>query len=176
MPHTHTHTYNLFTALWILSGTTRVSQYQETFTHSHLSWSSIIPICFLHLLRSMASSLFNPQALQSFSTISIQVFFGLAPSTSCSIHFFTTDNMIKKIVEVQLCGFQVMRAVRQTDRQMHRQTDILYHNTVQAYWGKVITLPGSIQLAPCMLLESVLVDTNRTPGVRRYDTAFTTLA
>ena len=32
---------------------------EETFTHSHLSWSSIIPICFLHLLRSMASSLFK---------------------------------------------------------------------------------------------------------------------
>ena len=29
---------------------------EETFTHSHLSWSSIIPICFLHLLQSMASS------------------------------------------------------------------------------------------------------------------------
>jgi len=37
--------YNRFTALWILSGTTRVSRYisEETFTHSHLAWSSIIP-------------------------------------------------------------------------------------------------------------------------------------
>jgi len=47
----------------------------------------------VNLLRSMASSLFNPRALQSFSTISFQVFFGiprgLAPSTSYSIHFFT---------------------------------------------------------------------------------------
>jgi len=63
--------------LWIL---------QETFTHSHSSWSSIIPICFLHLLPSTASSIFNPRALQSFTTISLQVFFGLplglAPSTS----------------------------------------------------------------------------------------------
>jgi len=25
---------------------------KETFTHSHSSWSSIIPICFLHLVRS----------------------------------------------------------------------------------------------------------------------------
>ena len=50
---------------------------EETFTHSHSSWSSIIPICFLHLLRSMASSVFNSRALQSFSTISLQVFFGL---------------------------------------------------------------------------------------------------
>ena len=50
---------------------------EETFTHSHSSWSSNIPICFLHLLWSMASSLFNPHALQSFSAISLQVFFGL---------------------------------------------------------------------------------------------------
>ena len=39
---------------------------EETFTHSHPSWSSDIPICFLHLLRSITSSLFNPRALQSF--------------------------------------------------------------------------------------------------------------
>ena len=39
--------------------------------HSHPSWSSIIPICFLHLLQSMASSLFNPRTVQSFSTISL---------------------------------------------------------------------------------------------------------
>jgi len=40
-----------------------------------------------------ASTLFNARALQSFSTISVQVFFGLppglAPSTSYSTHFFT---------------------------------------------------------------------------------------
>ena len=45
------------------------------------------------LLWSMASSLFKLRACQSFSTISLQVFFGLpfglAPSTSYSIHFFT---------------------------------------------------------------------------------------
>jgi len=63
---------------------------EETFIHSHLSWSSII----LYLLPpSMASSLFNLRAWQSFCTISVQVFFGLflglAPSTSYSIHFFT---------------------------------------------------------------------------------------
>ena len=47
---------------------------EETFTHSHSSWSSNIPIFLLHLLRSMASSLFNPRVLQSFSTVSLQVF------------------------------------------------------------------------------------------------------
>jgi len=65
---------------------------EEIFTHYSL-WSSIIPTCFLHLPRSMASSLFTPRALQSFCTISVQVFFGLPfgliPSTSYSVHFFT---------------------------------------------------------------------------------------
>jgi len=88
----HIHT-ELFYGSWILSWTTRVSWYQKkhspTFTYrGHQSYL----ICFIHLLRSMASSLFNPRTWQSFSTISLQVFFGLplglAPSTSYSIHFF----------------------------------------------------------------------------------------
>ena len=58
---------------------------EETFTHSHPSWSSIIPICFLHLLQSMASSVFNPHALQSFSTISLQVLLGLPLGLAPSI-------------------------------------------------------------------------------------------
>jgi len=65
---------------------------EETFIQSHLSWSSIIPY-LLHLILSIASSVFNFHAWQSFSTISLQVFFGLplslAPSTSYSILFFT---------------------------------------------------------------------------------------
>jgi len=74
--------------------TTQVSQYQKRHspTHAYPGHQSSL-ICFFHLLRSMASSLFNLNAWQSFSTISVQVFFGLplglAPSTSYSIHFFT---------------------------------------------------------------------------------------
>jgi len=37
------HTHNRFTALWILSGTTRVSRYQKKHSSTHLSWSSITP-------------------------------------------------------------------------------------------------------------------------------------
>jgi len=91
---TRTHVHNRFTALWILSGTSRVSRYQKkhspTYTY-HGHQSSLI--CFIHLLLSMASSLFSTRTWQSFSAISLQVFFGLplglAPSTSYSIHFFT---------------------------------------------------------------------------------------
>ena len=88
------HYYNHFTTLWILSGTTRVRRYQKKHspTHTYLGHQSSL-ICFLYLLWSMASSLFNLYAWQSFCTISFQVFFGiplgLAPSTSYSIHFST---------------------------------------------------------------------------------------
>jgi len=41
---------------------------EEPFTHSYLSWSSIILICFLHLLRSMAYTLFNLCAWWYFCT------------------------------------------------------------------------------------------------------------
>jgi len=90
----NTHTHNRFTALWILSGTTRVSWYQKKHspTHTYHGYQSSL-ICFICLIWSMALSLFNPRGWQSFSTISLQVFFGLplglAPSTSYSIHFFT---------------------------------------------------------------------------------------
>jgi len=43
---------------------------EETFTYSHLFWSSIILICFIHLLWSMLSSLFNLQAWQSLHNLS----------------------------------------------------------------------------------------------------------
>jgi len=89
-----THTHNRFMALWILSRTTRVSRYQKKHspTHTYRGHQSSL-ICVLHLLESMASSLFNLHAWQSFSTICLQVFFGLpfglAHFTSYSIHFFT---------------------------------------------------------------------------------------
>ena len=69
--HTHTHTTVLQPALWILSGTTQVSWYQKKHspTHTYRGHQSSL-ICFIHLIRSMASSLFNPRAWRSFSTIS----------------------------------------------------------------------------------------------------------
>jgi len=83
-----------FTDLWILSGTTWVSWYQKKHSPAHTyrgHQSSLV--CLLHLLWSTASPLFSLHAWQSFSTTSLQVFFGLplglAPSTSYSIHFFT---------------------------------------------------------------------------------------
>jgi len=85
--------YNHFMALWTLSGTTQVSQYQKKHspTHTYHGHQSSL-ICFLHLLRSTASSLFNLRAWQSFSTLSPSFLWStswLAASTSYSVHFFT---------------------------------------------------------------------------------------
>jgi len=82
----HTHTHNHFTALWMLSGTTWVSRYQKKHspTHTYCNHQSSL-ICFLHLLRSVASSLFNLRAWQSFSTISLSfLWFTSWPGT---LHF-----------------------------------------------------------------------------------------
>jgi len=90
----YSHTHNRFKAFWTLSGTTQVSRYQNKHspTHTYSGHHSFL-FCLFHLLWSTASSLFSIRALQSFSTISLQVYFGLplglAPSTSYSIHFFT---------------------------------------------------------------------------------------
>jgi len=71
-----------------------VSRYQRRYspTHTYHGHQSSL-ICFLHLLWFMASSLFSLHDWQSFSTISLKVFFGLplglAPSTLYCIHFFT---------------------------------------------------------------------------------------
>jgi len=69
------------------------TQYQKKHSPTHIyPGHQSFFICFLHLLRSTASSLFNLRAWQFFCTISVQVFFGLPRSGtlhSCSIHFFT---------------------------------------------------------------------------------------
>jgi len=71
LTHTHAHTQP-FTALWILSGTTRVSRYQKKHspTRTYRGHQSSL-ICFIHVIRFVASSLFNPRAWQSSSTISL---------------------------------------------------------------------------------------------------------
>jgi len=86
--HTHTQPFNS-----PLSWTTRVGRYQKKHspTHTHPDHQTSF-INFLHRLRSIASSLFDLRAWQSFSTTSLQVLFGLPlgqePCTSYSIHFF----------------------------------------------------------------------------------------
>ena len=73
-----------------------VSRYQKNLspTHTYPDHQSFF-ICFLHLPQSIASSLFNLCAWQSFCTTSLQVIFGLEPPTSYSIglHFFFTQSL-----------------------------------------------------------------------------------
>jgi len=70
-----------------------VSQYQKKHSPTHHPDHHPIFISFIHLLGSIASSLFKLRAWQSFCTIYLHVLFGLPlglePSTSYSIHFFT---------------------------------------------------------------------------------------
>ena len=78
-----------------LSGTTRVSRSQKKHSPTHHLDHPPIFISFFHLPRSIASSLFKLRAWQSFCTNSFHVLFGLPlclePSTSYSIHFFTSS-------------------------------------------------------------------------------------
>ena len=80
-----------------LSGTTRVGRYQKKHSpaHTHPGKRTSF-ITFLHLQRSMASSLFSLRAWQSSRTTSFQVLFGLPlglePSASYSMHFFTQSS------------------------------------------------------------------------------------
>jgi len=92
--HTHTQPFN-----GLLSGTTQVGPYQRKHspTHTHPDHRTNF-INFLHLLWSIASSLFNLRAWQSFTTTSLQVLcglpLGLGPSTSCSVHFSPSHHLL----------------------------------------------------------------------------------
>jgi len=88
--HTHTHTQPFYGSMDFLRDNPGEPVPEETFTHSHLSWSTIVPY-LLHPSTTIHGIL--PTRVTIFSTISLQVFYGqplgLAPSTSYSIHFFT---------------------------------------------------------------------------------------
>ena len=111
--HYYYYYYNCFTALGILSGTTRVSRYQKKHspTHTYHGHQSSL-ICFLHLLRSMLSSLFNLCAWQCFCKITLQVFFGLPLSLHPPLHtpiaynyiniFFKCKDLIPQRDKLQL--------------------------------------------------------------------------
>ena len=83
----HTHTSILWPFVWDNQGELVPSP-----THTHPAHQPSF-ISFLHLPQTIASSLLNLRARQSFRTTSNHVLFGLPPglepSTSYSIHFFT---------------------------------------------------------------------------------------
>ena len=99
--HTHTQPFNS-----LLSGTTRVGRYQKKHspTHTHPDHRTSF-IIFLHVQRSMASSLFSLRAWQSSRKTSVQVLFGLplglGPSTSYSMHFFTQSSSFRSTCPYQ---------------------------------------------------------------------------
>jgi len=92
--HTHTQPFN---GRW--SVTTRVGRYQKKHSPTHTQPGHRTSfISFLHLLRSITSSVFSLCAWQSSLTTSLQVLFGLplglGLSTSYSMHFFTQSSSL----------------------------------------------------------------------------------
>jgi len=90
---THTNTQPFYGSLDFVWDNPGEPAPKETFTHSHLFWSSII-LYLLHpsiAIHGILSVQFT--CLPVFFCISLQVFFdlplGLAPSTSYSIYFFS---------------------------------------------------------------------------------------
>ena len=94
-----------------LSETTRVSQYQkkQSPTHTYLDhqWSFI---SFLHVLQSIASSLFNSCAWQSFRTTSLQVLFGLPLGLEPSA-FYAFRNTCPYHHNLFCCSTEVMSSI-----------------------------------------------------------------
>jgi len=81
--------YYHFTALWILSRTTRVSWYQmkHSPTHTYHGHQSFL-ICFLHLLWSMISSMFNFMCQTVFfHNLSLSPSFLWSTSWPSTLHF-----------------------------------------------------------------------------------------
>jgi len=95
--------YNHFTALWTSDffwDNPGEPVPEETFTHSHISWSSIIPYLLPPSFTIHGILLVQFTCLTVFFTISLQGFFGLplglAPSTSYSNHCILFTAHIQK--------------------------------------------------------------------------------
>jgi len=85
--HVHTHTHNCSTTQDYQGG-----RYQKIHSHTHIHPDHQTSfINFLHLLRSIASTLSNLRAWQSFSTTTLQVLFGLPLGLEPPLHtsYFT---------------------------------------------------------------------------------------
>ena len=113
---THTHPFSGF-----LSRTTWVSRYQKKHSPSH-TFPANEPsfISFLHLPQTIALSLPNLRAWQSFRTTSNHVLFGLPlgleHSTSYSIHFFSQllssfRNTCPYYRNLFCCGTEIMSCI-----------------------------------------------------------------
>jgi len=109
---THTHT-NTQTHTHIHTGQPGWAGSRRNIHHSHLSWSSIIPICFIHLIWSTAFSQFNPLAWQSLSTISLQVFFGLLCHNTKIMSSNPNHSLSLLRITILLCTHMWGRVIKQ---------------------------------------------------------------
>ena len=127
-------------------------------------------ISFFHLLRSIASYLFNLRAWQSFCTTSVQVLFGLPlglePSTSYSIHFFTRSvssfcNIFFYHRSLFCCSINMISSIPSLSLSQLFTWDFIFHLNIthptiliSARWSATSFsfLTGQVSL-PCNILD-----------------------
>ena len=162
VPLMNTHTHNHLTAL-LCPGLPRGVDPEETFTHSHPITHPDHQTAFinwLHLMWSIASSLFNLRAWQSFSRTSLQVLFGLplglGPYTSYSIHFFTQSS--SSFSNSNTCPYHcTLMKLRE-----NHLTEVCLENsyeqevTVKQKQATVVWYSHSLTLAPWQIFINIL--------------------
>jgi len=101
----HTYTHHRFTALWTVRNNPGEPVPEETFTHSQLSWSSVIP--YLLPPSIMIHGILPVQftCLTVFFHNLSPTFLGLAPSTSYSIHFSTNHCLLFAIYALTITTY-----------------------------------------------------------------------
>ena len=115
-------------ALWTLSGITRVSRYQKKYspTHTYRGYQSSL-ICFIQLIWSMASSLFNPRTWQSFSTISkFYLVYLLAWHPPLHTPYISSPNHCLVIPKGSVLDNQLKPGVTVEEKAVKQRLDYLY--------------------------------------------------
>ena len=84
--HTHTHSQSFYGSMDFVQDNPGEPVPEETFTHSHLSWSSVVPCLLLPSNMILGISPFQSTSLTIFSTFSLQIFFGLPLGLAPSLH------------------------------------------------------------------------------------------
>jgi len=148
----HTHIHNHFTALWILTRTTWVSRYQKKYSPTHTYPDHQLSFICFHLLWSMASSLFNLHAWQSFCAISVQawiikiIFATWCPYLLYIFHSSLGSCTCKSVSPIpHLDQFSHFSAANLCDQHIDRDKwrnaqTTLYKNSHERDWGHLPTL------------------------------------
>ena len=130
--------------MWISSWTTRVSQYQKkhSATHTYSGHQSSL-ICFIHLIRSMASSLLNLRTWHSFaqslSKFSLVYFLAWHPALHTYIHTTPYISSPNHCLLFATQAHTIATCFAVVPRLCHLILRSLSFNPLQAFWGKATT-------------------------------------